>query len=491
MRSPFFVFSRKDSLSWGIALLDPSTNTYIRKSARLVAKKLMELDPALTSTKLRPDTKGGAKHIAAEAYRLGYLATIEQDAPTPARLEKIIRRSLVAAGAKEAGDATRDDLMRTASVYLTGDDLFRDDPLLLDFLRGYWADGGEYLENKEARGKLASRVEPTYARENAKLIKQYVAPYPPFKEIRLSIAAASPALFNTFLLSLPRKEEGAGRGGRRKQEDGSFVHVGLSQRRINRIRQAIAVPFARAFRMKRISDNPFTAVEALTDDSRARGELTSAEADRLFAAQPARLAEEIKKKWKDERHYWANLLAAVSAMREGEILGLKKTDLEELKLADRTLYLIHVRGSWSSATKRLKGTKTDEPRTIPIPRNVFEGLQRFADSSPWKDGFIFYGADEGRPMVSGAALHGLTHALEAIGISDEERKRRKVDVHSWRHFANHALRGILPDERLRKLTGHATADMTDRYDSIQPEDLAAIASAQDTRFAGLLPEATK
>jgi integrase len=51
-----------------------------------------------------------------------------------------------------------------------------------------------------------------------------------------------------------------------------------------------------------------------------------------------------------------------------------------------------------------------------------------------------------------------------------------------RHFANAELRGAVPDETLRKLTGHSTEAMTDHYDHTTEADLAALAKAQEQRI---------
>jgi integrase len=59
---------------------------------------------------------------------------------------------------------------------------------------------------------------------------------------------------------------------------------------------------------------------------------------------------------------------------------------------------------------------------------------------------------------------------------------RNITFHSLRHFANAQLRGAVPDETLRKLTGHATGAMTDHYDHTTEGDLEVLAEAQEKRI---------
>ena len=77
-------------------------------------------------------------------------------------------------------------------------------------------------------------------------------------------------------------------------------------------------------------------------------------------------------------------------------------------------------------------------------------------------------------------------ACEKIGITPEERKRRKLNFHAWRHFYNTNIRPYVPDYQLRMLTGHTSEAMTERYTEITTEQRRAVAKIADGLFEGKL-----
>jgi integrase len=116
------------------------------------------------------------------------------------------------------------------------------------------------------------------------------------------------------------------------------------------------------------------------------------------------------------------------------------------------------------------------------------------------DGFLLYGLHPDAPLDCRAIERGFDHALVKLilgekyaNASREEKaaalrtwRERNITFHSLRHFANAALRGSVPDETLRKLTGHSTEAMTNHYDHTTKSDLEALAEAQEKRILPLI-----
>jgi integrase len=72
-------------------------------------------------------------------------------------------------------------------------------------------------------------------------------------------------------------------------------------------------------------------------------------------------------------------------------------------------------------------------------------------------------------------------ALRTIGVKDFAE--RGIKFHSWRNWLNTTLRveGI-PDALIRRVVGHETPAMTERYSAYNPEDFEAVAAVQKAIF---------
>jgi integrase len=105
-------------------------------------------------------------------------------------------------------------------------------------------------------------------------------------------------------------------------------------------------------------------------------------------------------------------------------------------------------------------------------------------NNPWGDGFAIWGDSRGKPLSESIILRHFYEGLAGIGITPEERKRRKLNFHAWRHFYNSNIRPFVPDYQLRMLTGHSSATMTDRYTEVTVEQRKAIAKIADRLLGG-------
>ena len=70
-------------------------------------------------------------------------------------------------------------------------------------------------------------------------------------------------------------------------------------------------------------------------------------------------------------------------------------------------------------------------------------------------------------------------AMDGIGINEEDRKRRGITVHSWRHkFATDCVKANMHPLKITALTGHKSHDMLYRYTDLNAvNDLATEVNA--------------
>ncbi len=180
------------------------------------------------------------------------------------------------------------------------------------------------------------------------------------------------------------------------------------------------------------------------------------------------------------------MLAAVTGMRNGEILALRFLDLG----AD----CLYVHSSWN----REDGTKlpkNNEVRTVEIPfPDLMNGLIELAKQNPWgvsPDSYVFWTEyRQDRPMQGYIFNRGLRRALIEIGFSKDEAE--KYLFHGWRHFYTSYMIKKLDKKLLKSQTGHRTDEMLAHYGDHETDgDRELIQLKSKETFAGLLPEKSK
>lgn len=322
---------------------------------------------------------------------------------------------------------------------------------LIDYLETFWDwETSEYIKGKLARKK--DSIGKAYARNNKSQIMRYVRPrLPP-----VTLQSVTPAVLERTVLAI--REE-----------------CGLNPRTINKILQAIRIPLAEAFRLGLIARNPACVVRNFGYEEQEKGILNSEEIKALLALE-----------WPDKRYYGAFCLALVAGLRMGEIIGLRRQDLRPASIVVSHSYCKVV---------GLKGTKTNKAREVPVPSTVIRQLEELAAANPHGGDWIFWIEDNpDRPLVDRYIEQAFYAALARVGIADDRsekpspasRQGRRITFHSLRHGCNARLRGVLPDEKLRLLTGHQGIEMTNHYDHLTDLDRAMIIKAQEERFLSLL-----
>jgi integrase len=186
--------------------------------------------------------------------------------------------------------------------------------------------------------------------------------------------------------------------------------------------------------------------------------------------------------WLDERARLANLLAAVTGLRAGEIQGLRVQDLGK--------DCLYVRHSWNDRDK-LKTTKNNEVRTVEVPfPSLLHELIKLAERNPHgtsMDSFVFWSRQSpSRPIANTRFVKGLRDALVKAGM---DKDSVKIYVfHGWRHFFTAYMRDRLNEKLLQSQTGHKSLAMLGHYsDHLLEGDRERIRQAQMDVFGGLVP----
>jgi integrase len=221
----------------------------------------------------------------------------------------------------------------------------------------------------------------------------------------------------------------------------------VSKATANRVYTILRTMIKELYRLGIIDEDPTLRVKQFSVQYVQRGILTPEEVRRLFSDDTV---------WECDLIYRTiNLIAAITALRSGEILALRWCDIKG--------NYIDVEHSWSEVDG-LKTTKTNKSRKVPISRKIIEVLSDIRPSDAKDTDLIFHGKiDRDHPIDKKAVLKHLRRALVKIGISEQEQTARKLCFHSWRHFAATYLRRLAPDHEVRAMTGHADTRMLDHY----------------------------
>lgn len=224
-----------------------------------------------------------------------------------------------------------------------------------------------------------------------------------------------------------------------------LLESGLSTSSVNHILTALKIILQEAYKRRYIPQVP--VVPLVAQRHRTRGVLSLEEVRAFFEGFPRQ----------DPRLYAIHLLAATTGMRMGEIRGLQRKSVHP--------DYVEVRTSWEK-DRGLKETKTGRCRIVPIPERTQEALQAVLECSPYRepDDLVFFGRFRTGPLDHKVIEKNLKERLAAIGISEQERVRRGLCFHSWRHFFNSLLvNHRIPTLKIQSIVGHATNRMTENY----------------------------
>lgn len=169
---------------------------------------------------------------------------------------------------------------------------------------------------------------------------------------------------------------------------------------------------------------------------------------------------------KQDPRYWALLVVAgVSALRKGELLGITWADVED---GDDIRSNFPLRGQWDDK-EGFKETKTDSGRIAFLLKDARAALAKIRKSVAKGDG----SQDRIWPYTEVATWERWVAIQRRLGIINPDTKT-EFRFHDWRHSA--AIRALKKNGRLSDastLCGHKNPGTTAIYTQQRPEDFVA------------------
>ncbi|MDA3938272.1 MAG: site-specific integrase [Spirochaetia bacterium] len=241
----------------------------------------------------------------------------------------------------------------------------------------------------------------------------------------------------------------------RRELSRNYIDSGRANLRLN-------IMLNDAIRRGLLDTNPADNVTPLKKNTRERDILTADEVSLIFDY------ESIAKLWKKKIYYLANLLAAVTGLRVGEILAVRGEVLFEGHILVSKQY---------NRKYGLIPTKTRDSRQVPVPPELQKELDMLNREN--NGGYLFSVTGGVKPINYQSLTRALRQAMVGIGINEDERTKRYICFHSWRHFFNTTMRtNNISDGKLQKLTGHKSQAMTEHYTHFKADDFQDVKKIQ-------------
>jgi len=313
------------------------------------------------------------------------------------------------------------------------------------FAERFWERNSEYIENQDGRADITD----TYIENCKKMLKNQILPFFGDRTLR-SITNKD---VNNWLLGFKKREI---------EVDGEKQIKSYKNTYANTVFGTLHTMMAQAVERELIPNNPCEKVRKLKNDRKQIEILTVDEVHKLFPKSYKRI-------WGDkELAYAANRLASITGMRIGEILGLRGEFVFDT--------YIYVCGQYTENSYK-DHTKTKENRYIPIMPEMMVVLIGLLKQNG--KGFLFSLDGGAKPVSPTYITREFNRALERIGISKAEIRRRNLSMHSWRHFLNTDLqRQGLTLQQVQSVTGHKSEGMTERYSHLDARQIESIIKAQ-------------
>ena len=317
-------------------------------------------------------------------------------------------------------------------------------PTFAEFSNGWWdIETCRYLKWRQLHDPIAQTTIRINKQNFDNHIKEYFAKY--------RLDEITPAVIEGWLLSLSEKKL--------KMKNGE--EKGFSTNTINLAFMTLKLMMKEAARLKLLKNNPCGEVKELKEEETKREILTVEEARKLFPLDWTAV-------WDNKMIYTAHRLAACTGLRIGELRGLRGGYVFD--------DYIFVTGQFNRYGY-VANTKTKHNRNVPITPLMRQELEELLAANG--DGFVFSEDGGGTPVTADRIGRQFERALERIGISPAERKKRNLTFHAWRHFFNTLLRmSNIADSKVQKITGHRSMRMTDHYTHFDTRKFAEVRDVQ-------------
>ena len=233
--------------------------------------------------------------------------------------------------------------------------------------------------------------------------------------------------------------------------------LGLANQTKNHILYTLRIVLREARREKLIRENPLQEPEPFAKNNKKRDAFTLEDLILLFPKAQKDLLEV----WKTQKYAALFMTMATTGIRSGEA---------------RALAWKHILpGGWLFVERAVKmggklgSTKTKDQRVIALPQRTQAQLAKWHKETPFREPehLIFYGLAADQPLDVETPTHFLPGALERAKIVADGRN---LVPHSFRHTYNTIMRHAVPEDVLRRFTGHKSVEMTDWYDHSVMQD---------------------
>ena len=207
--------------------------------------------------------------------------------------------------------------------------------------------------------------------------------------------------------------------------------------------------------------DPTLDIQKLSDDRKDLKIITPEELRALFG-------KNWRQVWDNDRIVCtANKLAALTGMRTSEVLGLK----------GEYVYTDHIYVCAQFDKYGYRPTKTKDTHNIPLLADIIAELEELKAVNG--QGFLFSENGGETPIKRRDMYDGYMAALKRIGFTENDIKKRGLNLHAWRHFANTELqKGGLSVKQVQSVTNHKSTRMTELYTHFDPMEFGDVPKIQ-------------
>lgn len=171
------------------------------------------------------------------------------------------------------------------------------------------------------------------------------------------------------------------------------------------------------------------------------------------------------------------LCAIYTGMREGEIRALKpnaiRPTLDDYGNPSTEIYTIEVNLSWCTDEYKEKLPKSGKTREVYIHKDFAEVLLNYIKRNKIKPNEYIFSAIKNRhiqkdvPISVGYIIRNFYKALNASGINEIQRQKRRITFHSLRHYYDTYMQLLSGDMEIRReimdAIGHASIKVDNIY----------------------------